>query len=113
MRKDRGDEDYQPPMPDIDFELTYLVTYLWEIGPVHYSGMGPLPLPHSEIMAWQSNTGITLQPWEARYLRELSKDFLAQEAKSKDPEEPPPWAVPDERQDKKATERLVKNIFRN
>lgn len=113
MRKDMGDDEYCPPMPDVDTEVVYLVTYLWEIGPVLHTGMGPVPLPHQEIRAWQVNTGIELQPWEARCLRELSKDYLVQESKGRDPDEPAPWTAPDTWQHKKATERLVKNIFRS
>lgn len=55
----------------------HLVGYLFEAGPVGYGAMGPVPLAHSEIEAWQRNTGIDLQAWEARALRKLSIDYVS------------------------------------
>jgi hypothetical protein len=76
-------------MPDM--AVPHLVRYLYEIGPTLPGGMGAVPLTHSEIMAWQSNTGVELQPWEARFLYRLSREFLSQSHKSEAPECPPPW----------------------
>ena len=39
-------------------------------------GMGAAPLSHSEIRAWQDNTGEVLTAWEVKTLRRLSNDYL-------------------------------------
>jgi hypothetical protein len=54
--------------------------------------MGNAPLPHSEIAAWQDNTGIKLTPWEARMLRTLSAEYLSSAQEAEDAQCKPPWA---------------------
>jgi hypothetical protein len=63
--------DLPPPGP-----AAHLFGYLFEAGPVGYAAMGPVPLSHTEIAAWQSNTGIELAAWEAKALRKLSADYV-------------------------------------
>lgn len=41
-----------------------------------YGAMGAVPLSHSEIAAWQANTGTELAAWEAKALRRLSIDYV-------------------------------------
>lgn len=55
------------------------------------AGMGNAPLSHSEIAAWQSNTGIELSAWEARTLRQLSAEYLASAQEAEDEKCKPPW----------------------
>jgi hypothetical protein len=74
----------EPALPECD--TMHLVHFLLEIGPDHASG----PIPHSEIESWQRNTGMTLNPWEARTLRRLSSDYLGQSYRSRDPNCPAP-----------------------
>lgn len=45
-------------------------------------GMGESPITHSELRAYQENLGIALQPWEVRFLRRLSMDYLIQAQQS-------------------------------
>lgn len=63
-------------MPQIDAE--YLLGYLFEIGPTMAAGGYPGPITHEEILAWQELTGIELQPWEARFIKRLSGEHLAE-----------------------------------
>lgn len=72
----------------------YLVDYLFEVGPVMSGGMGAMVVTHEELQAWQRNTGIDLQPWEARGLRRLSAEYLGESRRGEDPHCPPPWAAP-------------------
>ena len=53
--------------------------------------MGPAPLSHSEMLAWQTNTGIELNAWESRSLRNLSIDYITASREAEDPECPAPW----------------------
>lgn len=73
-----------PPGP-----AAHLLAYLFEAGPVGYGAMGAVPLTHSEIQAWQTNTGIDLQSWEARSLRRLSVDYVSASAQAAAPDCPP------------------------
>ncbi len=70
-------EDYLPGMPPLG-EGGYLVSYLLEIGPTQAGGMGSAPIGHESIRAWQDNIGIELEPWECRFLRRLSREYLAE-----------------------------------
>lgn len=85
MRNDGVD----PPMPEC--EAIYLAEYLWQAGPTEVGGMGPAPLSHEEIAAWQANTGIDLTSWEARMLRALSLVYLNESHEAKKPARPQPW----------------------
>jgi hypothetical protein len=90
MRADRKDEGYVPELPNVD-GAAYLVAYLWDIGPTMVAGMGLGPLTHEEIRAWQSNTGVWLQPWETRILRQLSMDYIVEMRDAEKPSCPAPW----------------------
>jgi hypothetical protein len=54
------------------------------------AGGYPGPVTHEEILSWQELTGIELQPWEVRFLRRLSGEYLAesQRAEKRDCTEP-------------------------
>lgn len=79
-------------MPPIEHEAQYLIGYLFEIGPTQAGGMGAAPLSHAELQAWQHNTGIELQAWEARLLKRLSTEYLIESQQATRPDQPPPWA---------------------
>lgn len=78
-----------PRMPPLS--VGYLVDYLWEIGPTMAAGMGEAPITHGELLAWQENTGIELESWEARLLRRLSIEYLNQSHLATDPHCKPPF----------------------
>ncbi|MCR4297509.1 MAG: hypothetical protein NUV75_01965 [Gallionella sp.] len=95
MRADMKDETYHPDMPPCDAE--YLLAYLWDCGPAVSAGMGDVPLRSEHLIAWQEETGIPLQPWEAKMLRSLSREYLAQAQKSEKPDCPPPYGFAERR----------------
>lgn len=80
----------RPEVPSVDGG-EYLIGYLFEVGPTMAGGMGEAPLSHGELRAWQDNTGIELHAWEARMLRALSLDYLAQAQKSEKRDCKPPY----------------------
>jgi hypothetical protein len=90
----------------------HLIDYLMQAGPLAYGGMGPAPLSHGEIQAWQLNTGIELNAWEANTLRTLSRDYVAQLQVSSAADEPAPYvaiSLQDER--RTAVSQRVGSIF--
>jgi hypothetical protein len=81
-------------MPPLDGSPSYLIDYLFEIGPAMDGGMGIVPLSYGEIAAWSLLTGIRLRPWEARTLRRLSREYVDELHKGS---WRPPWQSPDEK----------------
>jgi len=62
-----------PPNP-----MPHLVQRLIEIGLTEPAGMGMAPISWQTLAAWSTMTGVTLSPWEARLLRNLSTAYLAE-----------------------------------
>lgn len=89
LRKLHKDDDFEPDMPDVEAE--YLLGYLFEVGPTLLSGMGEAPLTHEELAAWQRNTGIELNTWEARTLLRLSREHMLQSQRSTKSNCEAPW----------------------
>jgi hypothetical protein len=77
----------EPEMPACDAH--YLIDYLYEVGPTQ----GDVPLSHAEILAWQQNIGITLQPWELRFIKRLSVEYLGAWQQAAELNCPVPWAA--------------------
>jgi hypothetical protein len=77
-------------MPPFD-EGEYLIAYLYELGPTVASGMGAGPVTFAEMAAWQAARGFELAPWEARLLRRLSVDYLAESNRATKRDCLPPW----------------------
>ncbi|MCW2395892.1 hypothetical protein M2343_002308 [Sphingobium sp. B8D3B] len=78
-----------PPMPPIS--ARHIIDRLVEMGISQSNGMGSSPLCFTEIEAWQRVTGVRLAPWEARLIRKLSSDYLAESRKAESENCPPPW----------------------
>ena len=76
-------------------ESLYMVNYLFEIGPTLPGAMGDVELSHSEIACWQSNIGITLNHWESRTLKRISKDYLNECRKATSRDREAPWPTPE------------------
>jgi hypothetical protein len=53
--------------------------------------MGDRPISEQELAAWQANSGIELDAWEARTIRRLSKAYLAQRYAAEKPNCPQPY----------------------
>ena len=77
-------------MPPFD-EGEYLIAYLYELGPTVAAGMGAGPVTFAEMCAWQVARGFELEPWEARLLRRLSVDYLAESHRATQRDCRPPW----------------------
>ena len=78
-----------PPMPPNP--APHITERLIEIGLTEAAGMGAAPLSWQAIMAWQSLSGIHLPPWEARLIRKLSVEYLAEGRRAESENCPPPW----------------------
>jgi hypothetical protein len=86
--KDEGKLINWPPV-----SASYLVAYLFEAGPTFPGAMGSVGLPYQELESWQRQTGIELQPWEVRLLRQASIEYAQQSQLALKPECPPPGQV--------------------
>lgn len=72
-------------MPDC--EAMHIIARLYEIGPI----INDAPITFSEISAWSAANGVDLEPWEFRFLRELSMAYLSESRHAVDPKRPPPY----------------------
>lgn len=77
-------------MPPCD--ALHFIAYLYELGPTVAAGAGEGPITHAEIAAWQGNTGIALEGWEARLMRQLSLAYLSESHKATKADCEAPWA---------------------
>lgn len=75
-----------PPSP-----AYHLVEYFIEMGMSEAAGMGMVPLSWREINAWCDRTRVDLAPWEARLIRRLSTEYLAESRRAESENCPPPW----------------------
>jgi len=73
----------------------YLLDFLWEIGPTLLAGMGTGPITFGEIRAWTELTGVELDPWEVRFLRRLSHEYLSESHNATKRGAPAPWRAAD------------------
>lgn len=65
----------------------YLVEYLIELGVTY----GEQAVPYSEIESWQRQSGVELQPWESRVVKQLSEAYLSESHAARDPDAKSPW----------------------
>lgn len=61
------------------------------MGPASSGAGGPEPLTFAEIAAWRQLAGVRLTPWQARALRNLSRDYVAELAAAESPVRLAPW----------------------
>ena len=73
----------------------YALRLLFEIGPALAGGMGPTPLTHGELRAWQDNMSISLSPGEVDILRRLSAEWIAESHRAEKADCPAPWVDPE------------------
>lgn len=92
LRKQYADDDFAPDMPPLS-GAAHVVGYLYELGPIVAAGMGAAPVSHLEIAAWVRLTGIELHPWEVRFLRRLSGEYLAELHAAEKADRPAPWGA--------------------
>ena len=73
----------------------YLVEILFEVGPAKPIGMGGnTAIDEVDLAAWMSNQGVTLMPWEAKTVRQLSREYAAMLSEAVEPNTPAPWHDP-------------------
>lgn len=80
-------EHYKIPVEFPECDASYILDYLFEIGLT----LGENPLSHSEIKAYQKNIGLTLQPFEVRFIKRLSEIYLSALQKMKIVNAETPW----------------------
>jgi len=79
----------EPALPPVD--APHLLAYFWDVGPTQAGAMGEAPLSYVELKAWQAQTGLQLQPWEAQLLHRLSREYLAAAVAARAPDSPAPY----------------------
>lgn len=107
------DRGIDPQYPDIEFG-DYLIDYLFELGPVMYTGDGIAPITFSEIESWALLTSTPVSPFDAKALRFLSASFVRQANAAKDPKCPSPWepTMPDREVISDGVEAMFKALQR-
>ncbi|MEK9213131.1 phage tail assembly chaperone [Sphingomonas sp. 2378] len=78
-----------PPNP-----MPHLIERFMEMGMVEAAGMGTVALSWPTIAAWSQMTGVRLSPWEARLIRRLSVEYLAEGRRAEVETCPAPWKAP-------------------
>lgn len=81
-----------PPLPPNP--VPHVTDRLMEMGLTQAAGMAAVPLSWQEIDAWCRRTAIDLTPWEARLIRRLSAEYLAESQRAEAETCPPPWRAP-------------------
>lgn len=76
-----------PPNP-----ADHITDWLREIGPTVSGAMGEAAIGWQDLAAWEHLTGIELDAWEARTIRSLSQEYLAQRHAATEPACPPPYS---------------------
>lgn len=87
-----GGAKANPPMPPNSVPV--ITERLTEIGLTEAAGMGVGPISWAAIAGWQAATGVDLAPWEARLIRRLSVEYLAENRRAESETCPPPWRAP-------------------
>lgn len=102
----------EPDFPPLDAGH-HLLGYLWDVGPVTGGDMGAAPLSWQEMASWQAQTGIELQPWEARLLRRLSGDYLEAHHAARAPDCPAPYLSEETmRRNRETVGRQIRNAMK-
>lgn len=106
--EDDGRAPHYPPLECAE----HIIDYLFDVGPVMSGGMGSIQLTNTELQHWQQNVGIRLQPWEARFIRNLSRDYLGETHRATEKGCPAPWQSGIEHIDKSVSVAHMKNSLR-
>ena len=109
-KKEEGGEIHMPPLTE---EIAYMVDTLLDAGISTAAGMGSVPLTWADLAAWQQGTGIALAPWEARLIRRMSSEYLAESHRAEKPDCPPPWRIELAPEQRTQVAARVKNVLRD
>lgn len=73
----------------------YLIEILFEIGPAKPGGFGgSIGIDEVDLSSWMANQNVKLTPWEAKAIRQLSREYAAMLTEAVEPNTPPPWVDP-------------------
>lgn len=106
--KDRAPDCPQLELPELE-GFSFLIDYLFEVGPGITNGMGYCGLSFQEIESWLRTTALTLTAWEVLALKRLSSAYVSEYNRADDPKRRPPY-VPEGATEKKpdnSQERLA------
>ena len=95
-----------PPNP-----VPSIVNHLLEIGPSEAAGMGIGPVSWQTIDVWQRITGVTLTPWQARLIRQLSQEYVAELRRAESETCPPPWRGKVTQREREVEQATLKQIL--
>lgn len=98
-----------PPMPPNP--APQIIARLIEIGLTEAAGMGAGPISWQSIAAWQQVTRVALPPWEARLIRQLSVEYLAEGRKAESENCPAPWRAPVTEREKQAELQRLRMVL--
>lgn len=101
----------RPLLPDVG-DAEYVITYWQDLGMVEMGAMGPVPLSAREIISWQQCSGVELEAWEFRAIRQMSQSYLMQAKESEKPECEPPFGDPVNEFDRAIVSNKVSNAFK-
>jgi hypothetical protein len=77
-------------LPDLE-GFSFLIDYLFEVGPGISSGMGYCGLSFQEIESWLRTTKLDLTAWEVLALKKLSSAYVSEYNQADDPKRKPPY----------------------
>ena len=98
-------------MPDVG-DAQYVITYWQDLGIVEMGGMSAVPLSAKEIFSWQQCTGVELEAWEFRAIKQMSQAYLVQSKESESIECEPPFGDPVNEFDRSIVSKKVSNAFK-
>ena len=75
--------------------------------------MGPVALTATEIDAWQRLSGLPLDPWEFKALRDMSRAYVSQLRESETPACPPPYGEQTLEFDRGIVAKKIGNAFKS
>lgn len=95
-----------PPNP-----LPHVIDRLIEIGLTEAAGMGAGPVSWQTMDAWANRTSVNIPPWEARLIRRLSVEYVAEQRRAESENCPPPWAWQTTEAEKQAANRELEMVL--
>ena len=95
-----------PPNP-----APHIIDRLIEIGLTEAAGMGSGPLSWREINEWQAATFVTLDPWEARLIHSLSRDYVAENRAAEDRNRPSPFRAPITQREIELEDEMLRSVL--
>lgn len=101
-------------MPEVDDAASYLLGFFFEWGIVKQTGTGILPLDWVDMRAWAEVKGLSLSPWEATTLIEMSQAYAVELSHASSPTRPAPYRnLAEPEQVAKNLANQLDNLFKN